>query len=125
MTAHYGIPVPPPALARSRVSHKLQLSPQEKLKLRLTLFALCLASFTSLLLFINVVSPQEGFSALRDEYHSRDVISAFNKSSSIATEPLSSYWAYYSPYHPAAKFEGSVREGCVVSQVNIVSLSLH
>lgn len=122
VTARYSIPAPPPALARSRVSHKLQLSSREKVKLRLTLFALCVASFATLLLLTNVVSPPERFSTLRDEYHSRDVISGLNKPSSIAKEPLSSYWAYYSPYHPAhGKFEGSTRKGCVVSQVNIVS----
>ena len=123
VTARYSIPALPPALARSRVSHKLQLSSREKVKLRLTLFALCVASFTTcLLLLTNVVSPLERFATLRDEYHSRDVISGLNKPSSIAKEPLSSYWAYYSPYHPAhGKFEGSTRGGCVVSQVNIVS----
>jgi len=39
----------------------------------------------------------------------------------MATKSFSESWAYYSPYHPAASFEDSTREGCVVSQVNIVS----
>ena len=122
VTARYSIPDLPPALARSRVSHKLQLSSREKVKLRLTLVALCLASFATLLLLLNVVSSPERFLTLRDEYHSRDVISGLNKPSSITKEPLSSYWAYYSPYQPAhGKFKGSTRKGCVVSQVNIVS----
>lgn len=124
MTAHYGIPVPPPVLARSKVSHKLQSSPQEKLQLYLILFTLCLASLTSLLLLVNVVSPPGRSPTLSDEYHSRGATSAFNRPPSIAADPLSFYWAYYSPYHPAAKFERSTRKGCAVSQVNIVSLSV-
>jgi len=123
MTAHYGIPVPPPALARNKVSHKLQLSPQEKVQLYLILFTLCLASLTSLLLLVNVVSPPDRSPTFPDQYHSRGATSASNKPPSIAADPLSFYWAYYSPYHPAAKLETSIRKGCVVSQVNIVSLS--
>ena len=125
MVSHYGIPMPPP-LARgpSRVSHKLQLSQQERINLHLTLFALFVSSalfvacFTSLLLLVNFVPPPEGFPASRDGYYSRGA-SGFEK---LASAPLSTTWAYYSPYHPAGKFEGSTRGGCVVSQVNIVSL---
>ena len=39
----------------------------------------------------------------------------------MATNSFSESWVYYSPYHPAASFEGPTREGCVVAQVNIVS----
>lgn len=119
MVAHYGIPAPPPALGRSKVSRKLQLSPQEKVKLRLAVFTFFGTCFTSLFLLLNVVSP-EGFPTFRDEYYSRGVIPDFDKTS-ITAGPLSSSWAYYSPYRPAGKFEGLTPEGCVVSQVNIVS----
>ena len=121
MVARYSIPVPPPALGRSKVSHKLQLSPQEKFRLRFTIFAFFFACSTSLFLLVDVVSSPEGSSTLRDESHNRGVISAFDKPPSIAKAPLSSYWAYYSPYHPAGKFKGSTPKRCVVSQVNIVS----
>jgi len=121
MIARYGVPAPPLALGRSRVSHKLQLSPQEKLKLRLALFTLLVACSTGIFLLVNVVSSPEGFPVFRGEYRSRGVTEGLDKLAPIASEPLSSSWAYYSPYHPAGKFEGSTRESCVVSQVNIVS----
>jgi len=117
MIARYGIPAPPQALGRSRVSHKLQSSPQEKLKLRLALFALFVACSTSIFLLVNAFSSPWGFPVFRGEYRSRGL----DQLAPIAAEPLSSSWAYYSPYNPAGKFDGSTREGCVVSQVNIVS----
>lgn len=116
MVSHYGISTPPLAQGRSKVSHQLQLSQQEKIELHLTLlglFTLFLACFTSIVLLVNLIPPP----ALRDEYHSRSVV-WFDQ---LATVPLPTLWASYSPYHPAGEFEGSTREGCVVSQVNIVS----
>jgi len=114
MVAHYAIPAPPLVHGQSKVSHKLRLSQQEETKLRLTIFAFFVACLTGLFLFVNIVSP-EGFPASRDEYRSRGV------SGSDRIRSLSASWAYYSPYYPAAEFDGSTRKGCVVSQVNIVS----
>ncbi|KAF9645613.1 phosphoglycerate mutase-like protein [Thelephora ganbajun] len=119
MVAHYGIPTPPPALGRSRVTHKLELSPQEKVKLRLALFAFFAACLTTLLLLVNVVSSPEGLPT-HDEYHSQGTIFGSSELGPTAKGSISVSWASYSPYHPAGKFEGSTREGCVVSQVSIL-----
>jgi len=116
MVGLYAIPAPPLAHGRSNVSHKLQLSQQERIKLRLTIFTFFVACLTGLFLLLNVVSSPEGFPTSRDEYRSRGI------SGSDRIKSLSTSWAYYSPYQPAADFDGSTREGCVVSQVNIVSL---
>ena len=102
-TSHYFIP----AKGQSKVSHKLRLSQQEKAN-RLTTLAPFVACLTGLLLLVNLVSPSK---------EQRD----HSVSASMLAELLPASWAYYSPYHPAAKFEGSTREGCFVSQVNIVS----
>lgn len=115
MVSHHYVPAPPLARGRDRVSRKLRLSRQEKIKLRLTLSALFVACFTGLWLLIDILASPDGFPAPRDEYRSSDA-PGFDKLPSMSTS-----WAYYSPYHPAAEFEGSTREGCVVSQVNIVS----
>ena len=118
MVAHYAMPAFPPSLAGSRVSHDIEMSPQEKARFRLIFFALSLASFTSLWLSASVLSSPHKSSSSHGGYHA---ISELDKPPSIAKEPLSSYWAYYSPYHPAGKFHGSTPKGCVVSQVNIVN----
>ena len=115
MVAHYAIPPQPLVHGQSKVSHKLQLSQQERTKLRLAIFAFFIASLTGIFLFVNIVSSPEEFPASRDEYRSRGA------SGSDRMKSLSASWASYSPYHPAADFDGSTREGCVVSQVNIVS----
>ena len=116
MVAHHAIPVPPLVHGQSKVSHKLRLSQQERIKHRLTIFAFFVACLTGLFLFVNIVSsPEARFPASRDEYRSRVV------SGSDRIRSLSASWAYYSPYHPAAEFDGSTRKGCVVSQANIVS----
>jgi len=112
MVTHYGTPALPLAPGRSKVSHSLELSPEEKIKLRVALFALFAACLTGLSLFVDVVSSPARFPA----YHTRGVLGS-DKLASVAVGS----WAYYSPYHPAGKFEGSTRDGCVVSQVNIVS----
>lgn len=120
MVSHFGIPTPHLAQGRSRVSHKLQLSQQEKIKLHLTLFALFalfLACFTGILLLVDAVSSPGAFPPSRDEYHSRGA----SELDRLPFASLWALWAYYSPYHPAGKFEGSTRKGCIVSQVNIVS----
>ena len=123
MVAHYihGFSVPPWALGRSKVSHRLRLSRREKIGLCLALSSFFLACFSILLLLVTVISSLAGFPTSRDEYHSRTATFGFDKSSAIDKAPLSSLWASYSPYHPAGEYEGSIREGCVVTQVNIVS----
>ena len=77
--------------------------------------------FISLLLLVTVIPSLPRFPASRDEYHSRDAAFGFNTSSSIDMAPLSPLWTSYSPYHPAGEYEGSIREGRVATQVNIVS----
>jgi len=119
MATRYGIPPLPLIPGRSKVSHRLGLSPQERFKLHATIFALFISCLTGLSLFVNVVSPPEWLPASRGEYQSRDVIE-FDKLSSTAPKLFSTSWAYYSPYHPAGKYGGPTREGCVVSQVNIL-----
>lgn len=117
MVSHYCVPTVPLSQGRSKVSHELQLSRQEKIILRLTLSALFVACLAGLLFLVNVVASLEGFPASRDECRSRGIL-GFDKSPSASS---STSWAYYSPYYPAGKFKGPTREGCVVSQVNIVS----
>ena len=109
MLVHRGIFAQPPP--RSKVSRTLQLSRHEKLKLRLVLFAVFLVSLTGLLLLVNVVSSPYRFFLPHEEYRSSSDSSAWTSTS----------WGPYSPYYPVAKFEGSTRKGCTVSQVNIVS----
>ena len=86
---------------------------------RLALSTFFPARFTTLLL-VSIISSFAGFPASCDKYHSHDVILGFNKSSAIDT--TSSLWAAYSPYHLAGEYEGSIREGRAVTQVDIVSL---
>ena len=94
---------------------------REKTQVRLALSTFFPARFTTLLL-VSIISSFAGFVASCDKYHSRGVILGFNKSSAIDTTPLSSLWAAYSPYHPAGEYEGSIREGRALTQVDIVSL---
>jgi hypothetical protein len=117
MVTHHTISLPPPVLGRSNVSHRLALSQQEKVKLWLTLSTFSAACFTGILLFIAAVPLPVGFPTLRDDYHSR---SPTSRSGHVSPTTADS-WASYSPYYPAGKYEQPTREGCVVSQVNIVS----
>ena len=117
MASRCGFPAPPLAQGQSKVSHKLQLSQQEEIKHRLTLFTFFIACFTGLFLLVSPVSSPEGFPVPSNESRSSGV-PALDK---LAENVLPASWAYYSPYRPAGKFEGSTREGCVISQVNIVS----
>ena len=122
MLARYSVPVPPPTLGRSNVSHRLALSQQEKARLYLTLSTFSAACFAGLLLFMSVIPFPEVFPALRGDYRSRGTTSrSDNLQPLTGTHRPSSSWAAYSPYHPAGRYERTVREGCVVSQVNIVS----
>ena len=114
--------VPPSNLGLSKVSHRLRLSRREKIGLCLKLSFFFLACFAILSLFVTVISSLARFPVLsRDEYHGRGVTFGFNTLSTVDNTSLSSLWAYNSPYHPAGEYEGSIREGCVVTQVNIVS----
>ena len=119
MVARYGIPPPSPALGRSKVHHRLRLSRHERLRLCLALVAPFTACLSLLLLVILVSSPVR-FPDSPDEYQIRRVIPESDTPSSTTAEPLSSLWAPYSPYYPAGDYEASIREGCVLSQVNIV-----
>ena len=119
MVTHYihDFFVPP-----SKPSHRLQLSGREKIGRCLILSSLFLACFSILLLLVTVISSLTGFPVLsRNGYHSLGAMFGFDTSSAIDKAPLSSLWASHSPYHPAGEYEGSTREGCVVTQVNIVS----
>lgn len=119
MVNHYGISTPPLAQGQSKVSHKLRLSQQEEVKLRIIQSALFVACLTGLLVLVNAVAPPEGFpEPPRNDYRSRGALVGSDKSPLV---PFSTSWACYSPYHPVGKYEGSTGEGCVVSQVNIVS----
>lgn len=117
MVVHYATPILPPPLGQSNVSHRLSLSQQEKIKLCLTLSTFSAACFAGLLLLIGLSPLPDGFPALRGEYHSRSPIDRPDNLSPTTTH----LWGPHSPYYPAGKYERSIREGCVVSQVNIAS----
>lgn len=120
MVPSHGLSTSPPALSQSKVSHQLRLSQQERLDLCLVLSALFTASLTGLLLLVNLASSQDRSSPLPAEFQSRGVTFGFGRPFPLHSQPLSSSWAPYSPYHPAGKYEDPTREGCVVSQVNIL-----
>jgi len=90
---------------------------REIVVLRLTLSALFLTFLIIGSLLANIVSSPHGPSILQQN-HDGGMLDALAET---AIKSYSESWAYYSPYHPAAPFEGSTRKGCVVSQVNIVS----
>jgi len=104
------------------------MSRQDLVTLRLTLSALFLTFLIIASLLANIISSphssQTPLPSSSQHHHDGDphqnggVLDALAE---MATKSFSESWAYYSPYHPAAPFEGSTREGCVVSQVNIVS----
>ena len=81
---------------------------------------LCLAlaaPFTpplSLLLLVIVASSPVRFPDSPDEHQIRRVICE-------STTAESSLRAPYSPYYPAGNYEAQIREGCVLSQVNIAN----
>lgn len=96
--------------------------------LRLTLSGLILTFLIVVSLFANIASsPRDSPTLLpppAQQHHDDDPHQnggMLDELAEIAIKSFSESWAYYSPYHPAAPFEGSTREGCVVSQVNIVS----
>ncbi|KAF9778341.1 phytase [Thelephora terrestris] len=117
--SRYGVPPLDPALARSKVHHRLRLTRQEKVQLCLALFAYIIACLGLLLLLVALFAPDR-FPASRDEFQSSRVTPGSDRASSTTLKPLSSLWAPYSPYHPAGKYEAPIREGCVLSQVNIL-----
>jgi len=104
------------------------MSRQDLVTLRLTLSALFLTFLIIASLLANIISsPHSSQTPLPpssqhhhdgDPHQNGGVLDALAE---MATKSFSESWAYYSPYHPAAPFEGSTREGCVVSQVNIVN----
>ena len=104
------------------------MSRQDILTLRLTLSALFLTFLIIASLLANIVSVPRGSPTLHSQpvqqHHDDDPHQdggMLDALAEMAAKSFSESWAYYSPYHPAAPFEGSMRQGCVVSQVNIVS----
>ena len=105
-----------------------EMSRQHIATLRLTLSTLFLTFLIIASLFANFASSPHRSQTLLppptqhhhdgDPHRNGGVLDALAE---MATKSFSESWAYYSPYHPAAPFEGSMREGCAVSQVNIVS----
>ena len=73
----HGFSVPPSALRRSKVSHRLRLSTRALSRT----FRSLLACFISLLLLITVIPSLERFPSSRDEYHSRGATFGFDESS--------------------------------------------
>ena len=102
------------------------MSRQDIIALRITLSALFLTFLIIASLLTNIVSSLHGSSIPHpqpaqhgdDPHQDGGVLDALAE---MAIKSFSESWAYYSPYHPAAPFEGATRKGCVVSQVNIVS----
>lgn len=96
---------------------------QEIAAIRLALSALFLTFIIIASLLANVISSQDGSSSLQqhhddDSHQHNGTVDALAET---ARKSFSNAWAYYAPYYPAAPFDNSTREGCVVSQVNIVS----
>ena len=104
------------------------MSRQDIVTLRLTLSALFITFLVIASLLANITSSLHSSSALHSqpvEQHHDDNPNQnggmLDALAQTAAKSFSESWAYYSPYHPAAPFEGSTRKGCVVSQANIVS----
>jgi len=95
------------------------MSQQAIVTLRFTLVALFLTFLITASLLANIISsPRSSQILLPPHRHDGGTLDALAE---MAIKSFSESWAAHSPYHPAAPFEGSTREGCVVSQVNIVS----
>lgn len=105
------------------------MSQQDLAAVRLTLSALFLTFLVTASLLASIVSPPRSFPIIQpnpDYHHANDPHQQGGKVDALAEMAKKSFsdsWAYYAPYYPAAHFEesGRMREGCVVSQVNIVS----
>jgi len=107
------------------------MSQQDIIAARLTLSALFLTFFIIASLFANIVPPPQSSPALLPQHvqqHNDDSpqnSGMLDALAGMAIKSFSESWAYYSPYHPAAPFERSSRNGCIVTQVNIVSHDSH
>jgi len=102
------------------------MSQRDIVTVRLTLSALFLTFLIIASLLANIASSPHIYSTLQqndDNPHQNG--GTLDALAEMTIKLFSESWAYYSPYHPAAPFEGSTRRGCVVSQVNIVSHYSH
>jgi hypothetical protein len=110
------------------VPRRKGMSRQEIAAVRLSLFALFLTFLIIASLLANVTPlPRKRFPV--QQHHNGDSLK--NESGMVdslavmARKSFSDLWAYYAPYCPAATFKDATREGCLVSQVNIVSRYPH
>jgi hypothetical protein len=116
-----------PVQSFSDIKRDHRSSINEITTVRLTVFALLTTSFTVASLLIDTISLSQNAPALSSQsvqQHHGDNAQSSGTLDALAETVMESFsgsWAYYSPYHPAAPFETSTRNGCVVSQVNIVS----
>lgn len=102
------------------------MSQQDIIAVRLALSALFLTFLIIASLLMNVASPSQSFSIPQqhndDNSHENGMLDILAE---MAMKSFSASWAYYSPYYPAAPYEGSPRKGCIISQANIVSRESH
>ena len=99
----------------------MNASQQDLVAVRLTLFALFLTFLITASFLVSILSHPHSFPITQQ--HDDDYPHQEGDIAEMAKKAFSNSWAYYAPYYPAASFQESTRtpEGCVISQVNIVS----